>query len=212
MYTYNTQQPKVLLKEYGRNIQKIVDYIVKIEEKEERTRYAHTLINLMRQINPYTRDSQEYQNKLWDDLYIMSKFSLDVDSPSPMPEKSILGRKPKRLDYNSNELKYRHYGKNIELLIEKAVKLDDPEDKYAAIAHVGRLMKAFYISWNKDNIQYDTIIEHIEKISRKKLTQDIKERAEAEKAFESMVKERKNNSSSSKYNNNSGKKPKKKKK
>lgn len=190
---YNTQKPYLILKEYGRNIQKIVEYIVEIEDRDERTRYAHNLIELMRQINPNTRDSQDYQNKLWDDLYIMSKFNLDVDSPSPMPEKEILGRKPKRLDYNLHRITYKHYGRNIELLINKANEIEDHESKMQAIVQIGKLMKNFYVTWNKDNIQDITIIEHIEKISGLSLDEDIKERIISDGALEVQQKDRKNN-------------------
>lgn len=190
---YNTQKPALILKEYGRNIQKIVEYIVNIEEKGERTRYAHNLIELMRQINPNTRDSQDYQNKLWDDLYIMSRFSLEVESPYPMPEIDKLGKKPKRLDYNNHQIKYKHYGRNIELLIRKAVEIEDEEDKYNAIIHIGKLMKNFYISWNKDNIQDIALFDHIEKISGIPLDDSIKQRIIAETPLDPPQKERKNN-------------------
>ncbi|MDX2302109.1 MAG: DUF4290 domain-containing protein [Microscillaceae bacterium] len=218
---YNTQKPFLILKEYGRNIQKIVEYIVKIEEREERTRYAHNLIELMRQINPNTRDSQDYQNKLWDDLYIMSGFSLDVESPYPMPKIEELGKKPQRLDYNSHKIVYKHYGKNIELLIQKAFELEDEEEKFSALIHIGRLMKSFFLSWNKDNIQDVTILDHIEKISNIKLGDELREKILAENPFELAIPREKkapasngntNSSSSSGSNNNINKKPKRKKK
>ena len=208
---YNTQKPFLILREYGRNIQKIVEYIVKIENREERTRYAHNLIELMRQINPNTRDSQDYQNKLWDDLYIMSGFNLDVESPYPMPKIEELGKKPQRLDYNSHRIVYKHYGKNIELLIQKAFELEDPEDQFAALIHIGRLMKSFFLSWNKDNIQDVTILDHIEKISSKKLGEDLRNRILAENPFE-LSNNREKKSSSSSNSNSNHKKSKKKKK
>src|SRR4028119_1287750 len=131
-FTYNTEQNEVILKEYGRNVQKIVEHIITIEDKEKRNKYAQILVELMRQIHPNMRDSQDYSNKLWDDLYILSGFNLEVDSPYPLPEKTLLGKKPKPVAYNTHHLKYKHYGKNIELLIEKAILLDSEEDRLAA--------------------------------------------------------------------------------
>ncbi len=208
MDSYNTQKPDVILKEYGRNIQKIVDYIVKIEDDEERNRYAHNLIELMRQINPNTRDSQDYQNKLWDDLYIMSRFNLEVDSPYPLPEKTMLGKKPKRLEYSTHKITYKHYGRNVELLLEKALEIEDSEDQYSALVHIGRLMKSFYLSWNKDNIQDSLIVDHMERISGKTIEQNLKDRLMKENPFDTNSPKEKSNNS----NKSSGKKSKKKKK
>ncbi len=190
--TYNTQKPGLILKEYGRNIQKIVEHIVGIEDREQRTRFSHSLIELMRQINPNTRDSQDYQNKLWDDLYIMSRFRLDVESPYPMPEVEKLGKKPQRLTYNNQTITYKHYGKNIELLIGKALDVEDEQDRYHAIVTIGKLMKTFYLAWNKDNIQDELILTHIEKISGKPLEPMVRERIVKENALEIVTKERKN--------------------
>ena len=209
---YNTQKPFLILREYGRNIQKIVEYIVKIENREERTRYAHNLIELMRQINPNTRDSQDYQNKLWDDLYIMSGFNLDVDSPYPMPKIEELGKKPQRLDYNSHKIVYKHYGKNIELLIQKAFEIENEEDRFAAFIHIGRLMKSFFLSWNKDTIQDVTILDHVEKISSKKIGEDLRNKILAENPFELSHKSDKKSSSNHHSHSNKKNNSKKKKK
>ena len=208
---YNTQKAFLILREYGRNIQKIVEYIVKIENREERTRYAHNLIELMRQINPNTRDSQDYQNKLWDDLYIMSGFNLDVDSPYPMPKIEELGKKPQRLDYNSHKIVYKHYGKNIELLIQKAFEVESEEDRFAAFIHIGRLMKSFFLSWNKDTIQDVTILDHIEKISSKKIGEDLRNKILAENPFELSHKNDKKPSSNHSHSNHKKNSKKKKK-
>lgn len=183
-FNYNTQRPKLTMKEYGRNIQKIADYIANLEDREQRTQYAYTLIDLMRQINPNMRDSQDTQNKLWDDLYIMSGFDIDVESPFPMPAKDKLGKKPKMLAYNSNRLHFKHYGRNIELLVEKALEEEDPEGQLVAIVYVARLMKNFYISWNKDNIDEDTVLGHIEKISGRELNPELVERIKRDRLLD----------------------------
>lgn len=185
---YNTSKSDVILKEYGRNIQKLAEYVVRIEDKDQRTRYAHTLVELMRQINPITKESPaEYSQKLWDDLYLLSGFSLEVDSPFPMPEKELLGKKPKRMAYNSNEVSFKHYGRNVELLIQKAIELEDPEEKANAVKFIGRLMKSFYAVWNKEVIDEEVIVEHIRLLSKNQLDINVEE-VKAQNLFESNTK------------------------
>ena len=129
MNDYNTIRPALILKEYGRNMQKLVEHIKTIEDKEKRSESAEILIELMKLINPNARDSQENSQKLWDDLFIMSDFDLDIDSPYPMPEREVLNKKPERLGYKTSEIRFKHYGRNIKLLIDKAIELQDPEEK-----------------------------------------------------------------------------------
>jgi hypothetical protein len=169
MNEYNTNKQDLILKEYGRNVQKLVDFVVTVDDKDKRTTYARTLVELMRQINPAMKDAQDYSQKLWDDLYIMSKFKLDVDSPYPMPAIDALGKKPQKLNYTSNTIRYKHYGRNIEILIEKAISMDSGEEKDAFIFYIARLMKSFYTTWNKDNIEDAVIVQHIKEISKGKI-------------------------------------------
>ncbi|MBX9852458.1 MAG: DUF4290 domain-containing protein [Cytophagaceae bacterium] len=186
---YNTEVPDIILKEYGRNIQNIVNYIMKIEDREKRSQYAKTLIELMKQINPAMRDAQDMHHKLWDHLYIMSNFKLDVDSPYPKPETSIFDKKPMGVDYNTHNLHFKHYGRNIELLIKKAIELTDKEDQEAAIIYVGKLMKRFYGSWNKENIDDSIIVEHMRMMSKNKLVVDV-EKVKAQNLFDSQREQR----------------------
>ncbi|MES2733677.1 MAG: DUF4290 domain-containing protein [Bacteroidota bacterium] len=181
---FNNQINHLILKEYGRNVQKLVDHITAIEDREKRNRYAYTLVELMRQIHPGMRDGQDYTNKLWDDLYIMSSFNLDVDSPYPLPEKDLLGKKPKTVGYNTHNLKYKHYGRNIELLIEKAIPLEVEEEKLAAIAYIGKLMKTFYGAWNKENVDDAVILEHLREMSGNRLNISL-DRVKSEGLFDS---------------------------
>lgn len=180
---YNTQQNHLVLKEYGRNVQKLVDHIITIEDKDKRTKYAYTLVELMRQIHPGMRDAQDYSNKLWDDLYIMSGFNLDVDSPYPLPEKTLLGKKPKKVNYNMHNLAYKHYGRNIELLIEKAIQMDNEDERFVAIVYIGKLMKTFYATWNKENVDDAVILGHLREMSGNKLSLPL-ERIKAEALFD----------------------------
>ena len=182
------QNKGIILKEYGRNTQKIVNYILTIEDREKRSRFARTLIELMKQINPNMKDAQDSYQKLWDHLYIMSNFSLDVDTPYPMPEKSVFDKGPMRVEYNMNNLKFKHYGKNIELLIQKAIEKDSDQDRETSAIYIGKLMKRFYASWNKENIEDEVILEHLLLLSNNQLSLDIN-RIKSEGLFETNVKD-----------------------
>ena len=190
MNEYNTGREHLILKEYGRNVQKLVDYLSTIEDKEKRTKYAHTLIELMRQITPSHKDNADSPQKLWDDLYIMANFKLDIDGPYPKPEADILERKPDKVAYQYNRIKYRHYGKNLELLIDKAVNMEDPEEKEAAIIYLGKLMKSFYATWNNDYIEDDVLVKQINEMSEGRLVIDIA-KVKEDNLFESLYKEKK---------------------
>lgn len=189
MNEYNTNKQDVILKEYGRNVQKLVDFVVTVEDREKRTTYARTLVELMRQINPQMKDAQDYSAKLWDDLYIMSGFRLDVEAPYPMPAKDAIGKKPQRMTYNSNTIRYKHYGRNIEMLIEKAGNLENQEEKDAFIFYISRLMKSFYTTWNKDNIEDAVIVQHIREISKGRINVE-PEKIRGDGLFEASSKEK----------------------
>lgn len=172
---YNTERKSIRLKEYGRNIQKLVSHIKTIEEKEQRNAYAQTLTTLMKQINPNLKSSQENDQKVWDDLYIISNFELDIEAPFPMPEKSALGRKPQPMGYKNSKIKYMHYGRSVEMMIAQAIQMEDAESKKSAIIHIGRLMKGFYNTWNKDNIEDEIILKQIRELSDNQLDINIEE-------------------------------------
>jgi hypothetical protein len=161
------------LKEYGSSIEKMVKYLLTIEDREKRTRQAHILVELMRQIHPGMKDGQDYYNKLWDDLYIISEFKLDVDSPFPPPSPEVLGKKPKKMEYQYHNLKYKHFGRNINLLVERAINTEDPEERRAFVSYLTRLMKTFYMAWNKETVEDETIYQSLIDISKGKLTDDI---------------------------------------
>jgi Domain of unknown function (DUF4290) len=205
---YNTQQESVLLKEYGRNIQKLVQFVINVPDRDERTRYSYTLVELMRQINPNTRDTQDTQNKLWDDLYIMSQFRLDVDSPFPMPSEDVIYKKPRPLKYSSNRLAFKHYGRNVELMIDRAYKLEDSDEKFSAVIQIAKLMKTFYTTWNRDSIMDNVILDHIEHIAKKPLDEEIRTRIKVEGALDGSMKDNRkqlsnnNNNNKSNQNNN----------
>ncbi|MDA0195511.1 MAG: DUF4290 domain-containing protein [Bacteroidetes bacterium] len=176
-------------KEYGRNVQNLVKFIMTFDDKAERTKKASTLIDLMKQLNPSIREYPEYNLKLWDELFIMSDFKLDVDSPYPIPDKEILDKRPQRMTNNAKGVKYKHYGKNIELLVEKATTLENPEEKEAATIHIGKLMKTFFSTWNKDTLADEVILKNIDHLSKGQLVLDI-DKVKEQKLFESTIRER----------------------
>ena len=157
------------MKEYGTNVQKLLDYIMTIDDREKRTKYAYLLTELMRQVHPNMRDQQDYTNKLWDDLYILSEFKLDVDSPFAPPPIESVGKRPKYIPYNTHNLKYKHYGRNVELLIEKAINTPSEEEQIITVAYISRLMKSFYTAWNKEIVEEAVIYNQLDDLSKGKL-------------------------------------------
>lgn len=171
---YNTQRDHLNLREYGRNVQNLVAHLKTIKDKEERSKKAATLVELMKLINPdLNKDSSESDQKIWDDLHIISGFDLEIEGPFPTPDKEVLSKKPDRLKYYSNEIRYRHYGRSVELLIEQAIAMEDPKEREGAIVAIGRLMKGFYQTWNKDSIEDEQILKNIKQMSGDKLDIDI---------------------------------------
>lgn len=191
MIDYNTIREKVTLKEYGRNVQDLIATLANIEDKEERSKKAATLVELMKQINPAMQNTPEVEQKLWDDLHIMSDFKADIDGPFPTPNKEILEKKPEKMAYLNNEITFRHFGRNIELLVDKAITLEDAEEQEAAIIHIGKLMKTFIYSYNRDNIEDEVVYKNIQRLSNNKLEIDL-EKVKAGNLFEPIRKERRN--------------------
>lgn len=165
------QKNTLILKEYGKNIQKLVDHIKTVPGREKRTEYAYALVELMKQLNPQLKS--ESDQKLWDDLYIMSNFELDIDAPFPMPQKELLGRRPQIVGYQEGEVKFKHYGRNIEKLIERAIEIEDDEQQEAAIIYIGQLMRSFHSTWNRENFDDAIIIDDIKVLSKGKLHIDL---------------------------------------
>jgi hypothetical protein len=166
------QAPKIILREYGRNMQSLVEYILTVEDREKRNQYAKTAIELMRLINPNIKDNQEHLSKLWDHLYLMSDYKLDVDSPFPMPDAEVIGKKPDIVQYNTNRLWYKHYGKNVELIIEKILEMEEGQDRTSATIYLGRLMKRLYQTWNKESVEDAVILIHMKEMSKGKIFLD----------------------------------------
>ncbi|AKD04490.1 DUF4290 domain-containing protein [Pontibacter korlensis] len=191
MEASTTFKQELLLREYGRNVQDLVNYISKVEDRKERTRLSQLLINLMAKLNPQLRDTQDYQQKLWNHLFVMSGSSLDVDAPYPLSAMEYLNDKPQKMEYPLDTPKYKHYGQNVELLVQKATELEDPKERDAAIISIGKLMKTLYKSYNKENITDDVILDDIRQISNGQLDMDL-QYIESNNLFESNPKQQDN--------------------
>lgn len=168
-YDYNTNRKKLLLPEYGRNIQKMVDYIVSIEDREERNKAAHTIINIMGNLNPHLRDVGDFKHKLWDHLAIISDFKVDIDSPYELPTKEKLEGKPNTIDYNQNDLKYKHYGMSLKMMILKAADMEEGEEKKYLIELLANHMKKSYLTWNREAVDDEQILTDLKDLSDGKI-------------------------------------------
>ena len=169
---YNTQKEKLILPEYGRNIQQMVDYCVAIPDRDERTRCAYTIIQIMGNLFPQIRDSDDYKHKLWDHLAIMSDFKLDIDFPYEVVTKENLESKPQKVEYKLEHIKYRHYGKLIEMMIDEACKYPDGEEKDALVSLIANHMKKLIFSINKDGVEDEKILKDLYHYSKGKISLD----------------------------------------
>lgn len=166
---YNAERSHLIIPEYGRHLQKLIDLATDIKDKEERNKAAKYIIDVMGTLNPHLRDVPDFQHKLWDQLFIMSDFKLDVDSPYPIPSREVLNQKPERLSYPQNFPKYRFYGNNIKYMIDVANKWEEGELKNALIIVIANHMKKCYLSWNKDTVEDKIIFNHLLELSGGKI-------------------------------------------
>jgi hypothetical protein len=166
---YNAERPHLIIPEYGRHLQKLITQATQLEDRVERNKAAKYIIQVMGSLNPHLRDVLDFQHKLWDQIFIMSDFKLDVDSPYPIPTKDVIFLKPERLAYPQKNPKYRFYGNNIKYMINVANSWEDGEMKNALVKVIANHMKKSYLSWNKDTVTDVVIFEHLYELSDGKL-------------------------------------------
>lgn len=154
---YNTTRNYLIMKEYGRNIQKMVEYLVTIEDDDERQRNAMAVIELMGTLNPHLRNVEDFRHKLWDHIFNISGFNLKVESPYPIPTIEKLRAKPDRLPYPKKYPRNRHFGKNLEMIIDKALHEENPDKKEGFTQCIGNYMKLAYTNWHKESVHDDAI-------------------------------------------------------
>ena len=166
---YNSQREHLIIPEYGRYVQKLINQITAIEDREKRNKGARYVISVLGNLNPHLRDVPDFQHKLWDQLFIMSDFKLDIDSPYPIPTREVVQLKPERLTYPQNFPKYRFYGNNIKYMIDVARKWEEGELKNALIIVIANHMKKCFLSWNKDTVTDEVIFNHLLELSNGEL-------------------------------------------
>jgi hypothetical protein len=166
---YNTSRPKMIIPEYGRHIQKLIDHAISLEVKEKRNEMANAIIDVMGQLNPHLRDVEDFKHKLWDHLFIMSDFKLDVDSPYPKPNAESFLEKPNKMEYPDGKIRFKHYGKGVEDLINVATEMEEGEKKDALLLSIANLMKKHYLSWSRNSVDDKQILSDLKRISRGKI-------------------------------------------
>ena len=157
------------MKEYGRHIQKMVEFLLTIKDKEERQKNAYAVIELMGFLNPHLKNVEDFRHKLWDHLFLISDFTLDVESPYPIPTRETLKARPQVLRYPKKYPKHNHLGKNIEVVIEKALKEENPEKKQGFANAIAYYMKLTYSNWHKELVHDDTIQAELSHITQGQL-------------------------------------------
>ena len=166
---YNTERNKLIIPEYGRHLQKMIDYAVSIEDFEERNKVAKAIIDVMGNLNPHLRDVNDFKHKLWDQLFIISDFKLDVDSPFDKPTREELAERPEPLPYPQNFPKYRFYGNNIKRMIDVALRWEEGDLKQALVVTIANHMKKCFLNWNKDTVTDIVIFNQLFELSDGKI-------------------------------------------
>jgi hypothetical protein len=162
---YNTSREQLVIPEYGRNIQEMVQFAKALPTIEERTKAAKTIITAMAVLNPQLKDMTDYKHTLWDHMFMIADFEFDCESPYPMPDRSIADKKPVILPYPQKNIKLRHYGSIIESMIAEAKKLEEGEEKEKVKESIANFMKMSYLTWNRDTVSDELIIKQLADMS-----------------------------------------------
>lgn len=162
---YNTDRIEIEMREYGRHLQRVVDYALTVKDRALRQKIAENIIHLMGILNPQLRNASDYKQKLWDHIFIISKFQLDVDSPYPIPTEETARIKPAELPYPQKKIKLKHYGKNVEALVAKAKSMEDEGKKEVFTEIIGNFMKMAYKNWSNEEVSNELIKEDMKSLS-----------------------------------------------
>lgn len=169
MMSYNTERNKLLLSEYGRNMQRMVEYVAGIEDKKKRNEQAKAVLEIMAHLNPQLKNVDDFEHKLYDHMVMMSDFTIDIDTEFQMPEREEIFKKPSKLPYPQQEFQHRHYGKNIENMIAKACEEPDEEKRKAFAVVIGNYMKLVHENWSNEQVNNNVIQADIKRMSGGKL-------------------------------------------
>ena len=203
---YNAERPHLIIPEYGRHFQKLVDHCVKVEDVEERNKMARAIVHVMGNLQPHLRDVPDFKHKLWDQLFIISDFKLDVDSPYEKLEREVLEAKPDKLAYPKYDSKYRFYGNNIQIMIDSALTWEEGEPRNALYFAIANHMKKCYLNWNKDTVEDEVIFKHLLDLSGGKI--DLLKKNENLSEVKDLMRKRKGNNSNNKSSSHQHKKKK----
>ncbi len=199
---YNTHRSPLQMPEYGRMIQQLVERCKELPTKEERNEMAVAIVDFMGQRNPQLRDEDNYKHKLWDHLYILANYDLDVDAPYPFPTPEELAEKPKRMEYPKLQGDFKFYGKSILQLIEKAIELEEGGEKEALIEVIANNMKKSYNIYNKEHVTDDVIFRHLKELSENRLDLTGIDSLEKSKIYHSSNNRNKNQGKNNGQNSN----------
>ncbi len=207
---YNTQSEPLVISEYGRYVQKLAQHLCSIPDRIKRNELARTMIQIMINLNPSVKELENYEQKLWDHLYIITDFELDVDGPFEKPEREVVEQRPSQIPYKDELIKFRFYGRNLQTMVEKAVEIEDQEIKTAFVNYIASFMVNSSRNWNDENLDKATVINHLRTLSKGALDlteEDLHIHIEANRS-RSANKNNNNNKSKNrpkKYNNRNNK-------
>ena len=180
---YNTERTHLHMPEYGRIIQQLVERCKELADKEDRNEMAVAIVDFMGQRNPQLRDEENYKHKLWDHLFILANYNLDIDSPYPIPTEEEMQQKPKRMEYPKLQGDFKFYGKSILQLIERAIELEAGDEKDALIQVIANNMKKSYNVYNKEHVQDEVIFRHLKDLSENRLDLTVLDSLEKSKIY-----------------------------
>lgn len=166
---YNTTRGHLILPEYGRNVQNMIAHAMELTDRTERNRAAQAIIEVMGQLNPHLRDVEDYRHKLWTHLFVMSNFELDVDSPYERPKQEVLGEKPALMTYPSSKIRYGHYGKYTQSILEASKKVSNTEEKEYLKSTMANFMKKQFLAYNNDTVENHVIAQQLKELSKGEL-------------------------------------------
>ncbi len=205
-FDYNTSRPRLIIPEYGRHVQRMVEHVMDIEDRDQRTRTSKAIIQVIARLNPQLRNSEHFERTLWDHLYIMSEFKLDVDGPFPKPTPEELESKPKRVPYPQAQIKYGHYGKMVQRMIDQCVAMEPGETREAYTTVIANQMKKQFLVWNRDTVPDPLILKDLGELSKGKLRvkEDVQLAQTADLLRTQQAGPRNEVDTRKRYNNNNG--------
>ena len=201
---YNTEREKIVISEYGRNIQVMIRHLMDIEDRKQRTEAAYFIVNVMAQMNPQVKESNDYMHKLWDHLHIIANYELDIDGPYPKPTPDMQKKKPEHVGYQKNNIRYGHYGQYIYDVVKKVKEMEEGPKKQAILINIANQMKRDYLNWNRDTVNDLLILDDLYKISGEEIALPMETKLIP--TNEILNKQPQQNQNQKKKNNNNNKK------